>query len=183
MVKNMICSKCKIDSEVVLCGRTTIGSQRYKCKNCGAVFSKRETLDNTEKRMLSMLLSFLELEPDKDLSLKEFCKNAKNCSIDLKNIKIKSFHQRHSEPLKFAANSIQMIISKDDNEITLIKFKQPVYNDEQIKIFNAAQSEFDEPTTIIRTLENKYKNRHYCKDLGMYCSNYSQHKKGEDGKN
>jgi len=137
----MICPKC--DERSVKNGKTRTGLQKYKCKaqDCKLSFTEQGHKENpaytkTEKRILSMLFNFLDAEPNKNLSLKQYLKDAREYDKHIKNPNFRVFKKRFNEPLMFADNSVQMLISVHNNEISLIKFCQPILDEEKLKIIN-----------------------------------------------
>ena len=122
-------------------GKTKTGIQKYICKPCSKSFNenydlKKEAYTRTEQRLLSMLLSFLDAEPNKNLSLKQYLEESRTSSRSIRNIKLRSFEKKFNEPIQFATYGAFMLISIHGNNIELTKFVQPISSGETLSIDN-----------------------------------------------
>src|SRR5574344_290667 len=121
------CIKCK-NTNIQKNGKTKTGKQKYKCKNCKKSFvchPKEKTYSKPEKRLLSMLINLLELEPDNNMTLRQAFDLIKFERKELSKFKLTGFREKlKGDSLIFARTNLHTLISIDEEKnITLTKFK------------------------------------------------------------
>jgi len=125
----MECSKCN-SKNFRKNGKRKDGEQRYFCKKCESTFSKHKvTYTKTEKRLLSMLINFLENDSD-DLTVKEHLEKSKEYISGISNIsiatpeEIKPYDARTEYEVK--CKNPRLLICGDKNGIKLIKIPRGI---------------------------------------------------------
>lgn len=117
--------RCICDSEIVIkYGKTSAGRQRFKCTECKRTFiEEHEYYTKTEKRLLSMLITFLEFDSDEEFNLKDFVKYSRE-----------EYHQGSGrlsiekiyDSSRFDINKAKAVICKDGNKILVYEVKKDV---------------------------------------------------------
>lgn len=123
--------RCFLDLICPLCGhecvnkygRTKAGTQRYKCRklDCGKVFvEEQQVYTKTEKRLLSMLVEFLEFDQNsvEKYDVKDFFNRIKEKhNHESARIIIEQSCNTH----EFNINSAKVLICKEGNKISVFK--------------------------------------------------------------
>lgn len=146
----MRCKKC--NSKKIIKYGLSNGKQRYKCKEegCQSTFfdeSDKNIYTKSEKRFLSMLINFLELDTNKKLDLKEMLSKSKEYSPGVGKIKLKQeYTSSFKKNLFIKCYNPRLIICEDSEAITLIKLPVTELSDncssskntkQEIKILNS----------------------------------------------
>lgn len=131
----MKCPECD-STEVIQNGKRKGANnepiQRYFCKNCKKSFSKHMgSYTKTEKRLLSMLINFLEKDIA-NLSIQDHLKKSKEYNPGISDITIKPIKETkpHDYRTEYALDckKPRLIICEHKNKITLIKIPSKVTN-------------------------------------------------------
>jgi len=105
-------------------GETKIGTKRRICKDCGKTFvENREIYTKTEKRLLSMLVNFLDFKSEEDFNLTDFVKfSREQYNKGSGKISIEKIY----DSSRFDINKAKAVICKDGNKILVYEVKKDV---------------------------------------------------------
>jgi len=130
----MKCPECD-STEVIQNGKRKGANkepiQRYFCKNCKKSFSEHmESYTKTEKRLLSMLIYFLE-NASENISLKDLLEKSKKYKSGISDISIKKCKETkpfYRTEYALDCEKPRLIICEHKNKITLIKIPSQITN-------------------------------------------------------
>lgn len=147
----IICPEC--ESKNPIKHSRINGKQRYKCTFCGRTFNEDSTIERYTKkdlRFLSMIVNFLDSEPQEGRTLKDYLNEAKEewhpCVRKIKS-------QEHDYSKDDRTPSIQcynprvIICKNDQGEIDIIKLPTCSFEEDSstqtitMKIFNSNKHE------------------------------------------
>lgn len=105
-------------------GKTSAGRQRYKCTECKKTFvEEREIYTRTEKRLLSMLINFLDFKSEEDFSFKDFVKlSREEYHHGSGKVRIEKVHDFS----RFDISKARAIICKEADKISIYEVKENV---------------------------------------------------------
>lgn len=120
--------RCECGSEIIIqYGKTSAGRQRFKCTECNKTFiEKREIYTRTEKRLLSMLIEFLDFESGEDFNFKDFVKLSRK---EYHHGSGKVIIERVYDASKFDISKAKAIICKEADKISIYEVKEDVLKD------------------------------------------------------
>lgn len=126
----MECSRCKSEEYRKHSEYETKDAikNRYICKKCRKTFSEHKiSYTRTEKRLLSLLINFLENDL-KNLDIKDFLEKSKEYRAGMSDVSIEECKKTKSLDIRSRYNIFtasckkpRLIICEDEGKITLVK--------------------------------------------------------------
>lgn len=120
--------RCECGSEIIIkYGKTSAGRQRFKCTECKITFiEEREFYTKTEKRLLSMLITFLEFKSNEEFNFKDFVKYSRE---EYRKGSGRISIEKTYDSSKFDISKAKAVICKDGDKILVYEVKEAVLNE------------------------------------------------------
>lgn len=168
---NEVCVYCGSDN-VIFYGKQN-NKQRYKCKDCGTIFTENPefTCERSPKRAMTVLLNLLNNHSynAKDLSKAfnkmkndDICKNVNKIRIDTKYVTKK---YESSIPFTIDCYNPRLLICADDDVITFYPLPAAIYNKNINNANNNDDSIYDEFGYIIPNSSTNIKSNQNCRKI------------------
>ncbi len=119
--------KCECGGETILFGKTKDGRQKYRCKSCGAVFSKMKhfTSGRKGKRLLSLLLNIISEDFYKKFDLNSIFDSAiLKTPKNLDAIYFCTAYNKTKGNISIQCNNPKLLICETDNGMILYKIPE-----------------------------------------------------------
>ncbi len=117
--------RCECGSEIIIkYGKTSADKQRFKCTECGTTFIKEpEYYTKTEKRLLSMLINFLDFKSEEHFNLPDFVKlSREKYHKGSGRLSIEKIY----DSSRFDINKAKAVICQDGDKVLVYEVKEKI---------------------------------------------------------